>query len=57
MYFKTVLWRSWYKVCDVRDALIRLLFPDAFIALLESGTVNAYTKKGFLKDSKESGRM
>ena len=57
MYFKTVLWRSWYKVCDVRDALIRLLFPDAFIALLESGTVNAYTTKGFLKDSKESGRM
>ncbi len=57
MYFKTVLWRSWYKVCEVRDALIRLLFPDAFIALLESDAVNAYTKKGFLKDSSESGLM
>ena len=57
MYFKTVLWRSWYKVCEVRDALIRLLFPDAFIALLESGAVNDYTNKGFLKDSLRSGLM
>ena len=51
MYFKTVLSRSWYKVCDVNDALKRLHCPDAFIALLESGDVNAYTKKDFLKDT------
>ena len=37
--------KSWYVVCKVSEALMRLLRPSFFVLLIESGVVSSCTRR------------